>query len=193
VRFREKFQDALSVVVSEEERAGLDIVTHGDFHCDEDLAGRSWAHYPMQRLAGYSGDHLQSAETRSEWTKYSPGTLLYEIYTGWRCAGRRSDHLSTTGLPETLANRPVKNGQATSELAAHRSWIVPDIHTPHYKDKRKSVDMAEAMNRELLALRDAGCRCIQVEEPCLYFLANTLGKDHSDVRFSIATTAKSKA
>jgi 5-methyltetrahydropteroyltriglutamate--homocysteine methyltransferase len=59
-----------------------------------------------------------------------------------------------------------------------------DIHTPHYKDKRQVLwDMAECMNRELLALRDAGCRCIQIEEPCLHFMANTFGKDHEDVRF----------
>jgi len=53
VRFREKFQDALAVVISDQERAGLDILTHGDFHVDEDLpvahgtttpcsAGRAW-------------------------------------------------------------------------------------------------------------------------------------------------------
>ena len=30
VRFREKFGDALALVVSEEERAGLDILTHGE-------------------------------------------------------------------------------------------------------------------------------------------------------------------
>jgi len=35
VRFREKIQDALAVVISDEERAGLDILTHGDYHCDE--------------------------------------------------------------------------------------------------------------------------------------------------------------
>ncbi|MGO9108552.1 MAG: hypothetical protein ACLP9L_04900, partial [Thermoguttaceae bacterium] len=38
VRFREKFQDALAVVINDQERAGLDILTGGDFHCDEDLA-----------------------------------------------------------------------------------------------------------------------------------------------------------
>ena len=47
VRFREKFQDALAVVVSDKDRAGLDILTHGDYHCDEDLAGRAWHHYPV--------------------------------------------------------------------------------------------------------------------------------------------------
>jgi 5-methyltetrahydropteroyltriglutamate--homocysteine methyltransferase len=37
----------------------------------------------------------------------------------------------------------------------------------------------------LLALRDAGCRCIQIEEPTFHFMANTFGKDHEDVKFMI--------
>jgi 5-methyltetrahydropteroyltriglutamate--homocysteine methyltransferase len=41
------------------------------------------------------------------------------------------------------------------------------------------------MNKELLALRDAGCRCIQVEEPTLHFMANTYGKDHDTVKFML--------
>ena len=87
VRFREKFQDAMAVVISEEERAGLDILTHGDYHCDEDMAGRAWHHYPLQRWAGLEGDYLQAEETRSEWLIYPPGTLLHEIYTGWHGPG----------------------------------------------------------------------------------------------------------
>lgn len=60
VRFRDgKFQDALAMVISDQERAGPDILTHGDFHVDEDLAGRAWHHYPLQRWAGFEGDHLQ--------------------------------------------------------------------------------------------------------------------------------------
>src|SRR5215467_7693984 len=50
--YREQFSDALAVVVSEQERAGLDIVTCGDFFLDADLAGRSWHHYPLQRWLG---------------------------------------------------------------------------------------------------------------------------------------------
>ena len=82
--YREQFQDAMAVVLSDEERAGLDIVTHGDLHCDDDMAGRSWHHYPLQRWAGFEGDYLQSEETRSPWLRYPPGSLLNEIYTGWR-------------------------------------------------------------------------------------------------------------
>src|ERR1017187_7288545 len=66
IRFREKYQDAMAVVIGDQERAGLDILTHGDFHLDEDLAGRSWHHYPLQRWAGFEGDNLQPEETRSE-------------------------------------------------------------------------------------------------------------------------------
>jgi 5-methyltetrahydropteroyltriglutamate--homocysteine methyltransferase len=84
VRFREKFQDAMAVLISDQERAGLDILTHGDLHVDEDLAGRAWHHYPLQRWAGLEGDYLQPEATTAPWLHYPPGTLLNEIYTGWR-------------------------------------------------------------------------------------------------------------
>ena len=61
-----------------------------------------------------------------------------------------------------------------------------DIHTDKYKDPREVVwDMAVAMNTELLALRDAGCRCIQIEEPTLHFMANTFGAKHEKVKFMV--------
>jgi 5-methyltetrahydropteroyltriglutamate--homocysteine methyltransferase len=41
------------------------------------------------------------------------------------------------------------------------------------------------MNTELLALRAAGCDCIQIEEPTLHFWANTYGRDHDNVKFMI--------
>ena len=52
VSFREQFLDAHSTVLAEQERAGLDILTNGDYHLDEDFAGRSWHHYPLQRWKG---------------------------------------------------------------------------------------------------------------------------------------------
>ena len=113
IRFREKFQDALAVVISDEERAGLDILTHGDFHCDEDFAGRSWHHYPLQRWAGFEGDYLQSEETRSPWLRYPPGTLLNEIYTGVALAARhRQDRTSPARLRQDLAHRAGQDAEA---------------------------------------------------------------------------------
>jgi 5-methyltetrahydropteroyltriglutamate--homocysteine methyltransferase len=41
------------------------------------------------------------------------------------------------------------------------------------------------MNTELLALRDAGCNCIQIEEPTLHFMANTYGARDEKVKFMV--------
>lgn len=189
VRFREKFQDALAVVVSDQERAGLDLITNGDYHVDEDFAGRSWHHYPIQRWAGFEGDFLQSEETRAAWLKYPAGTLLHEIYTGWRwprvvdkIEHRPLDYDKLWRMTQAKTRKPVKFGTCASQVMS----LFLDIHTGKYKDKRQVIwDMAEAMNKELLALRDAGCKLIQIEEPCFHFMANTFGKDHDEVRFLV--------
>jgi len=188
-RYRERFQDALTVVVGDEERAGLDIVTHGDLHCDDDLAGRSWHHYPLQRWAGFEGDYLQSEATRSPWLRYPPGTLLNEIYTGWRwprvigkVEHRALDYAKIWRMAQARASRPVRFGTCCTQVMG----LFLDIATDAYTDHRQVIwDMAEAMNKELRALRDAGCRCIQIEEPTLHFWANTYGPDSDEVRFMV--------
>ncbi len=189
VHFREKFQDALAVVISDQERAGLDVLTHGDFHVDEDLAGRAWHHYPLQRWGGFEGDYLQPEATTAPWLHYPPGTLLNEIYTGWRwphvvgkIEHKPLDYPKLWRMAQAKTRKPVKFGTCCSQVMA----LFLDIHTPKYKDKRQVIwDMAEAMNKELLALRDAGCRCIQIEEPTFHFMANTYGKGHEEVKFMI--------
>jgi 5-methyltetrahydropteroyltriglutamate--homocysteine methyltransferase len=189
VRFREKFQDVLATVVSDQDRAGIDILTHGDMHCDDDMAGRSWHHYPLQRWAGFAGDYLQSEETRSPWLRYPPGTLLNEIYTGWRwphvvdkVEHRPLDYAKIWRLAQAKTSKPVRFGTCCSQVMG----LFLDLHTPKYKDQREVIwDMAVAMNTELLALRDAGCNCIQIEEPTLHFWANTYGSDHDNVKFMI--------
>ncbi len=189
VRFREKFQDVLATVISDQDRAGIDILTHGDLHCDDDMAGRSWHHYPLQRWAGFAGDYLQSEETRSPWLRYPPGTLLNEIYTGWRwprvvdkVEHRPLDYPKIWRLAQAKTAKPVRFGTCCSQVMG----LFLDLHTNKYKDQREVIwDMAVAMNTELLALRVAGCRCIQIEEPTLHFWANTYGRDHDNLKFMI--------
>ena len=64
VRFREQFLDAHATVIADQERAGLDILTNGDYHLDEDFAGRSWHHYPLQRWKGFEHEELQYEGSR---------------------------------------------------------------------------------------------------------------------------------
>ena len=143
----------------------------------------------MQRWAGFEGDYLQSEETRSPWQRYPPGTLLNEIYTGWRwprvvdkIEHRPLDYAKIWRIAQARANRPVKFGTCCTQVMG----LFLDIHTDRYGDHRQVIwDMAEAMNTELRGLRDAGCRCIQIEEPTLHFWANTYGPDSDEVNFMV--------
>ena len=84
VKFREQFLDAHSTVIADQERAGLDIVTNGDYHLDEDFAGRSWHHYPLQRWTGLEHEELQYERSRYRLLEFPPGTLMNEIESTWR-------------------------------------------------------------------------------------------------------------
>jgi 5-methyltetrahydropteroyltriglutamate--homocysteine methyltransferase len=153
------------------------------------MAGRAWHHYPLQRWAGFEGDYLQPEETRAPWLHYPPGTLLNEIYTGWRwphvvdqIEHRPLDYPKIWRIAQGKTPKPVRFGTCCSQVMA----LFLDIHTPKYRDKREVVwAMAEAMNKELRALRDGGCRLMQIEEPTLHFMANTFGKDHEEVKFMV--------
>src|SRR5678809_1179098 len=69
IRFREKFQDALADAISDEERAGLDILTHGDFHWVVYCAGGCGDQYPMARWRRLVGVCVRCEATRSPWLK----------------------------------------------------------------------------------------------------------------------------
>src|SRR5581483_11529816 len=79
--YREQLLDAVSVVVGEQERAGLDVVTNGDFHLDPDLAGLSWMRYPLERITGL--DPRETVPATDE-QGAPPGTLLGEVTSAWR-------------------------------------------------------------------------------------------------------------
>src|SRR5207245_3969035 len=46
VAFREQYTDAVAAYLSDQTRAGLDLLTDGDARCDCDVGGRSWFAYP---------------------------------------------------------------------------------------------------------------------------------------------------
>ena len=137
-------------MLADQTRAGLDILTNGDYHLDEDFAGRSWHHYPLQRWTGFEGDFLQSEDTRSPWLKYPPGTLLNEIYTGWRwphvtakIEHRPLDYAKIWRIAQARTTKPVRFGTCCSQVMG----LFLDIHTKAYKDSREVVwDMSLTRN-----------------------------------------------
>ncbi len=176
VRYREQFTDAVAAVISEQERAGLDIVTNGDFHLDGDLGGRSWISYVAERLDGFSRTAWR--QPGDEWA-YPAGTMLHEIMGGWRYPPVVGKVEASKDKPLELdkiwrvaqgrTDRPVKIGIASAQVIASILSIETDLYDD---DKRQLVwDTSVAVNKELRALADAGCTVIQLEEPMMHFIS----------------------
>jgi 5-methyltetrahydropteroyltriglutamate--homocysteine methyltransferase len=182
--FREQFTDALDTVIADQERAGLDILTNGDYHQDPDLGGRSWVLYPVERLAGVSDLDPSPPDA---WA-YPPGTILNEVMSGWRYPaidgqigeGIPLEYAKIWRLAQQRTEKPVKIGAVSAQVAV----ACTPIRTEHYADKHQAMwDMATAFNKELRALAAAGCKVLQIEEPMIHGAAQTA--DPGEVEFLI--------
>lgn len=192
--FREQLTDALAALLADQERAGLDIATHGDFFHDEDLGGHSWHRYPLERWAGLSGDYPASPRLRAELVGgHEPGTILHEVMGGWawpQVTGKVAasdanplDYAKLWRLAQARTRLPLKFGTVSAQGINH----FPEIRTDLYDDDRRQLiwDMSEAMNVELRALAAAGCTVIQVEEPMIHFVAATRPRETELLDFLI--------
>src|SRR5215472_13590606 len=55
-RYREQYEDAVSVHLRAQETAGLDICTDGDAHYDEEVGGMSWQSYAPSHMTGFAAE-----------------------------------------------------------------------------------------------------------------------------------------
>ena len=175
-RYREELTDAVAVVLSDQERAGLDILTNGDYHLDADLGGRSWMLYPVERLRGIATEETVPAS--DEWV-HPPGSLLAEVFGSWRLPpvvgrvepGGSLEFDKLWRIAQARTDKPVKLGTVSTQFVAS----MLELRTDDYAANKRDLmwDMATAMNRELRKLADAGCRVIQIEEPLMHFVAST--------------------
>jgi len=170
--FHEQYVDAVSNCISDQRRAGLDIVTDGDMRFDMDIGGRAWFGYLFDRLEGLSPGALRSlpfgGSPREEQAgdifheimvtrlppkvigPIGPGTLEFDV--AWKTA-------------QGLTSRPVKFGSCSAQL------VDMLVINEHYKDRAETVmALSKATNQEYKRLVDAGCEVLQVEEPCFHFV-----------------------
>jgi 5-methyltetrahydropteroyltriglutamate--homocysteine methyltransferase len=170
-RFREQYEDAVSVYLRAQEMAGLDIVTDGDAHYDEEVGGMSWQSYPLTHMAGFASqpepavynvgavafprghilhDYLEARVFPHVVGPIGPGNLQYAAL--WKAAQR-------------MTGKPVKFGTILPELLA------ASVADDHYKDPiERTWALSNAINQELNALADAGCPVIQLEEPQIHMV-----------------------
>jgi len=173
VRFREQYEDALTVYIRDQELAGLDILTDGDARFDDDIGGQSWTRYPAMHMDGFEHHDPQLAAAGAGGLAFPRGHILHD-YLEARVmpaivgpVGRgRLQYAEIWKVAQRLATKPVKFGTVTPELVAFA------VQDRHYKDlPDRIMAISDAMNAELHDLADAGCPVIQMEEPQIHLLA----------------------
>ncbi|MGB8181928.1 MAG: cobalamin-independent methionine synthase II family protein [Stellaceae bacterium] len=170
-RHREQYEDAVSVFLRAQEVAGLDIVTDGDAHYDEQVGGMSWQSYAPLRMTGF--------DRAPRPTQYSVGAVPFprghilhdflEARVLPKVIGPigRGDlqYAAMWRVAQRMTKKPVKFGTITPELLA--MGLVDE----YYKDPvERTLALSKALNEELNDLADAGCPVVQMEEPQIHMV-----------------------
>jgi len=183
-QFREQYFDAVMAVISDQIRAGLDIVTDGDLRFDNDIGGRSWFGYLFERMDGL-GD-IAMRHGGSEWAAKTgddastrrvdaPGDILHEVMES-RLPPRILGPIGRGSLQydavfkaaQRLTKWPVKIGSCCGQMV-HKNAV-----NDHYEKPIDAVmAFSEALNEEYHSVADAGAQILQIEEPCLHFVAGS--------------------
>ena len=181
--YREQYEDAVSVYLRAQEVAGLDIVTDGDAHFDQQISGMSWQSYPLTHMAGFSKEaapsplQVQLAAPRGHILHDFAEARVFPKITGPVGPGNLQ-YPAMWKVAQRLTSRPVKFGTILPELLA------ASVADEFYKDPVDRLwAISEALNQELNALADAGCPVIQLEEPQIHMVparGKAFGKLDSD-------------
>jgi 5-methyltetrahydropteroyltriglutamate--homocysteine methyltransferase len=179
-RYREQYEDAVSVHLRAQEMAGLDICTDGDAHYDDEVGGMSWQSYAPFHMAGFSATPEPAAYQVGA-VGFPRGHILHD-YLEARCMPKVVGPIGPGNLQYTamwkvaqrMTQKPVKFGTILPELLAAA------ITDAYYKDPvERTMALSDALNRELNELADAGCPVIQMEEPQIHMVpirGKTFGK-----------------
>jgi len=170
-RFREQYEDAVGAHLRAQELAGLDILTDGDAHYDEQVGGMSWQSYPITHMDGFDGRPV-SAQYSVGASAYPRGHILHDFLEARvlpRIAGPIGrGNLQYAALWKTaqrMTTKPTKFGTPLPELLA------ASVEDTYYKDPiERTWAFSKAINQELNDLADAGCPVIQLEEPQIHMV-----------------------
>jgi len=142
------FARAAEEVIGEQLRCGVDIPTDGE------VRRENYIHYHCRHLDGIDFETLTEKELRGGAYSAALPTITGPI----RARERFLPH--DWRVAQAFTDRPLKvtmPGPMT---------IADTVANSHYDDDAKlGADLAAAINVELLALAEAGCRYIQIDEP----------------------------
>ncbi|MGR3290911.1 MAG: cobalamin-independent methionine synthase II family protein [Paracoccaceae bacterium] len=143
------FIRAAKEVIDIQLRAGVSIPTDGE------VRRENYIHYHCRHLAGFDFEHLEHRVLRDGAYQADLPAIRARVSHSGNHYGAHDYHAS-----QGVSARPVKftlPGPLT---------IMDTTADCYYNDRpRLNADLAETVNREILALVDAGCQYIQVDEP----------------------------
>ena len=143
------FVHAAGEVINLQVDAGVDIPTDGE------VRRENYIHYHCRHLTGFDFDELEHRVLRDGAYETDLPAIRGTVSHG-RAPYSRHDFAAS----QAVSPKPVKftlPGPLT---------IMDTTADCHYDDRpRLAADLAATVNREMLALVDAGCRHIQVDEP----------------------------
>jgi len=174
--FHEQYVDAIAAMISDQTRAGLDIVTDGEMRFDADIGGRSWFGYLFDRMTGLEpnigNDARELGTPRAGFRARAalPGDILAEFVQTLRppqvvgpIGAGTLQYSAVWKTAQKLTDKPIKFGSCCGQMIERQS------KNRFYKDRKEAVfAFSDALNEEYHRLADAGCKVIQIEEPCLH-------------------------
>jgi 5-methyltetrahydropteroyltriglutamate--homocysteine methyltransferase len=170
-RYREQYEDAVCCFLRAQEVAGLDILTDGDAHYDEQVSGLSWQTYPLTHMEGFAATP-QPSRYKIGAASFPRGHILHDFLEARvfpRVIGPigrgRLQYSAMWKAAQRMTKRPVKFGTILPELLA------ASVEDEYYKDPvERTWALSEALNEELNELADSGCPVIQMEEPQIHMV-----------------------
>jgi len=182
--YREQYSDAVAALLSDQTRAGLDIVTDGEMRFDVDIGGRSWFGYAFDRMDGLTraergaaraaGSHHRGFAQRAG----SPGDILSEFVGTLQppkvvgpIGPGALQYDAVWKIAQRMSAKPVKLGSCCGQMLDRQAI------GGFYRDRREQLlAFSKALNEEYHRVADAGCAVIQVEEPCLHNSGGVAGE-----------------
>ena len=134
--------------IDDQVAAGIDVPTDGE------IARENYIHYHCRHLDGVSFERLEEKALRNDAYRAFLPTIVGPVRAGAPFLPidyRRAQSFTDKAVKITMPG-PMTIADTTVDV--------------HYDDPRAlGRDLAAALNREVLALADAGCRHIQIDEP----------------------------
>ncbi len=143
------FRRATKEVIGDQIDAGIDVVTDGE------VRRENYVHAQCRHLRGFDFEHLGQHRIR--------GTIETRLPMVTGSVGFDTSPLAHEfEIAQSLSTRPVK-----VTLPGPMTIMDTTVDAHYYDERALGVDLAAALNAQILELVVAGCRHIQIDEPVM--------------------------